>query len=341
MALELNGSTQYATLPHETACEFPDGDWTVSAWFYVGSLAGEDRMGLVTMGAWNTASSWLLYMGTDASSNPNEVRCWIYDDAADNDLLNGGTANSVTGTWRAITVRRSGDTVTLWLDGSVIDTEDFASTSVDGVTGTADMLFGMNAGNLGGGLWNGRLADVAKWSRALSDTEIGNLHDAESGVRARDLTTSRDFLYEFDGDATEASGGTTLTLTGAPSTSADGPFAESGTTENLTGTSAGTSSDSATAPSLAVSITGQSAGSSTDSGTDAVAYAIFGTVLDGATPEQGAEVYLIDLSDDSLYGMQETDESGEYRFDGVPAGSYHATVYVSGKTARSQNVTVG
>lgn len=119
------------------------------------------------------------------------------------------------------------------------------------------------------------------------------------------------------------------------------PAASGGTTENITGTSSGTSSDSATAPSLAVSITGASAGSSTDSGTDAVAYAIFGTVLDGATPEAGAEVYLIDLADDSLYGMQETDESGEYRFDGVPAGSYHATVYVSGKTARSQNVTVG
>ncbi|HEX7051296.1 MAG TPA: carboxypeptidase-like regulatory domain-containing protein, partial [Longimicrobiales bacterium] len=102
----------------------------------------------------------------------------------------------------------------------------------------------------------------------------------------------------------------------------------------ITGDAAGTSSDSGTAD-LAISITGEASGTSSDSGTVTQTYSISGTVTSSGEAVEGALIYLIDQSSDSVIDTETTGADGTYSFTGLSAGTYHAAVEYEGFAAPS------
>ena len=171
-ALNLPGSTaDYAIRgADDAAFDFGAGDFTVQAWVYYNSTAGEqvavEKLDGPSSPGWSltkiTNNTFLLH----TSGTPN---------------LTGNLVGITTGQWHHLVVRRDGADAELFFDNDSIGTANFGTGSISD-TARPLLLGKRNDGDGRGFAMNGRLDEVAIWTRALSNEEIGTLYNEGNGL---------------------------------------------------------------------------------------------------------------------------------------------------------------
>lgn len=181
MAWSFDGTNDYVDLAISTATDFPDGDWTVGGLAKFNSLAGTESSGLLATitGSFPADGFVSVYIYQDSFATTG-LRGELQFDAADEgtssaQIQAATSANPFTSntSWTPIVFRRSGNTVTIWINGSQDGTDTDAA--FDAVTPDTAIRLGATFNLAAGRFFNGLMAEWAKWDRALSDAEIAAL----------------------------------------------------------------------------------------------------------------------------------------------------------------------
>lgn len=239
MARHFNETTSdYLQVAAHASQHFPDGDWAVAFWINPDDIAGSFAMYVMSHGAFGAQPSFNTYIDEAGAAVPGSINPrWRDNDGTqlDNGSFGSVFSGALAAGWQHVVMQRSGTVYTCYIDGVQHWTDDLGTLDAITLTGL-DLFIGGRSDLNSDRMFGGALADLAKWSRALTSQEIADLADPQSGVRAADLTTSRDYLYQLDGDASpepEAGGGTSATVNGT--TQVTGPFS-AGASAALTGT---------------------------------------------------------------------------------------------------------
>jgi len=171
-ALSLPGNVnEYAgRTVDDTAFDFGAGDFTIQTWVDYTSTTNEQV--LIEKFSGQTGPGWTL---TKLSSNQYQ----FYADPI------GGTNSSVlsitTGVWHQVVAERSGNTLTIYFDDTVVATNTGFNVTI--TTSPNGLLVGKRDPADGRGLaTDGAEDETAIWSRALSNTEIASLYNSGAGL---------------------------------------------------------------------------------------------------------------------------------------------------------------
>lgn len=174
-AVDLDGSDDYVQIGDDASLQLGTGDFTVAGWFYA-----------------DVVSYGTTAQGTLVSKNFTGLEIFLYQGKMN--AYVGGTANTTdgtttlsTGVWYHYALRRSGTTLTLWLNGGV---EASVTNSASASNASTSLMLGRRPGSSTAWL-NGQLAETAVWNVALADAEIISLARGRTplGVRLGGLVS--------------------------------------------------------------------------------------------------------------------------------------------------------
>ncbi|MEX1114513.1 MAG: MBG domain-containing protein [Akkermansiaceae bacterium] len=178
VALTENGSAGASrlqrTISPTAELDFKTADWTVAGWVKRTEAVDQDIIfHLGTGNGRGGANELVLTFGNGSSNGPLYLRNWNAS-AMDVDL-NVAVSAAV---WHHLAVVRAGLTLTLYVDGSPVASDDsFAITA-----NSTPAIFGggttASPGSTTDRYFNGSMADLAIFSAALSASEIGRIHTA-------------------------------------------------------------------------------------------------------------------------------------------------------------------
>ena len=195
----------------------PAGDFACLIVFYRGRDLGSTAEFLVSNDSFTANNS------SNVRINDNGFQMY-WEDGSGNSLNNQAGIPAVD-EWSVGILNFDFGTLTgrLYLNGTEVD-----SAVVAGWTGTDTDAYTVGAFSTGlTGPFMGAIADFAQWSRQLTPQEIADLSDVESGIRAHDLTTDLDWLYEME-SLNDYQGSNAMTVTSGTPTLVEGPFSSGG-----------------------------------------------------------------------------------------------------------------
>ena len=165
---EFNGSSDYI----QTDNAFSNTKHTIAAWVYV-----NDTVGIKTIIDTRDASEDGVWLNISPAENVNYRL---------NTLDFSGSVN-VANEWHFVTITYDGTTAKIYVDGS-IDTSQAHSTTINT---TNNAIIGARAFTSPFHYYDGNLANVAIWNRALSSDEINSVmwksYEALSGAESNGL----------------------------------------------------------------------------------------------------------------------------------------------------------
>jgi len=173
-ALGLSGNlNQYAQMSagvDDSALNFGGGNFTIQAWVNFNQISSEQT--LLEKFSGSGGPGWTL-------TTPGGDSFQFY--ASPTVVLNFSPPGGIsTGVWHDVTVLRSGSTFDMFLDDALVAT---ASGSGAIPPSPNPLLIGRrNAQDGRGFAVDGRIDEVAMWTRALSDAEIGTLYNNGHGI---------------------------------------------------------------------------------------------------------------------------------------------------------------
>jgi hypothetical protein len=168
----VSANTEWLSRASNADLTFGNGDWTVSAWIWqatrstsAGMIIGKDESGqrefnVFVAPANNAANVRIEYPGVSGSQ-----QCDV-------------TGVMVDSTWHFVAVRKLGTTVTLRVDTT---TNSFTNANTFN-TGTSPFNVGRRSFTGFLNYFNGRIDEVAKWSRGLSNAELDELYNSGNGI---------------------------------------------------------------------------------------------------------------------------------------------------------------
>ncbi len=171
-ALDLHANnSQFAQRPvGDPVLNFGSSNFTIQTWFNFNSTTREQTLIEKFFGGGGPA--WSL------TTFPGSLRFGF--DGFAGGILNAGVSIP-TGIWHDVTVRRSGNTFDLFFDGAHVATGSTASPI--GST-TLPLLIGKRSATDGRDFSvDGRIDEVAIWTRALSDSELATLYNNGQGLQ--------------------------------------------------------------------------------------------------------------------------------------------------------------
>lgn len=179
-----------------TYMDIPDGDWTIAGWAQFSSRAGTGVDYLLSFT--DSGGGEFLYLRVrDASnaSNPNRGEMLIIDtDGTFYQLNDAGTPWASNTSATHIAIRRSGDTFSIWYNGS--QNNSSTDSTVNAISPTSALWnFGREAAGASS-FFTGSLWSWAKWDRALSTDEILEL---SQGYSANCIPNSQKWFYPMGG----------------------------------------------------------------------------------------------------------------------------------------------
>lgn len=153
-----------------TSFTFPTGDFTLSLWLNPTSYLGSQNQFVASSGVNGGPYGALIFL---FGSNNNS----LYFLAQGTNTLQLGPYTVTTAAWQHILMRRSGSTLTAWVNG----------VQVGSGSSTGALNHGGNTGITIGASPTGSpsrcLVDaLAVWSRALTDTEIATIYNSGEGA---------------------------------------------------------------------------------------------------------------------------------------------------------------
>jgi len=188
-ALSFNGVNQYVTLGNW----FNYQEFTVSFWLNSGSTQANSYAMLIDNN--HTGSrSWF------AQQDYNNNNSYIFGVLGS---PSGGVAFNLTSTWNHLTFVKGAGIVKVFMNGKLVSTATHGGSIP--YDGTQNLILG--AWYASGGFtrfWNGKMDDLKLYNRALTDTEITTIFQAEAPNPS--LSTGLFANYKFDGDANDVSG---------------------------------------------------------------------------------------------------------------------------------------
>lgn len=204
-ALSFNGVNQYVTLGNW----FNYQEFTISFWVNAGATQTNDYAELI-------------------DNNHTQFRSWFaQQDNTSNNLYYFGAYGSprgdvffnLTSTWNHLTFVKGAGLVKVFLNGKLVNTATHGGTIT--YDGTQNLILG--AWYASGGFarfWKGSMDDLKLYNRALSDTEITTIFQAEAPNPS--LSAGLFANYKFDGNANDVSGkGNNGTINGSATFTTD------------------------------------------------------------------------------------------------------------------------
>jgi hypothetical protein len=149
------------------------GDVTIQVWFYPDANHGAEGAGLVSYLTAEAVGNYMLSWGNG--------QIIAYDrPTAGSWRVNLTTASAISlSNWHHIVWRRSSGTVTIWVDGSSVS---FTTPGATTGWGTPWFIIGGYTPSDPGYIPDGKVDMVGLWDRAVSDSEIGQLHNSGNGL---------------------------------------------------------------------------------------------------------------------------------------------------------------
>ena len=148
---------------------FSENANSVCAWVYNTNLSRDATV----VGHWST--QYILYMDTGGAGDGYRV---LYRTAAGNTGTSDSNVNAIQDQWQYIVTTFSGTSTSLYVDGEHIQTSTFSSTTID--TSTNNIAIGADYPN-GGRDWQGRIASVFFYDKALPANEVLQNYNALKG----------------------------------------------------------------------------------------------------------------------------------------------------------------
>jgi len=166
-----DGSNDKVAIPAAVMDEIADGDFTISMW--INRNANQD--------AFIGSSSPYWESHVPAS---NKVVMEL------SSTYTGSTVTS-TSTWYLVIIRRTSDTVTMYVDNS----DQSVSTSTDSTDLSGAFDFGER-----GSYWNGLIDDAAIWKTSISTALMTEIYNSGSGETIANLSDKEGIVayYNFD-----------------------------------------------------------------------------------------------------------------------------------------------
>jgi YVTN family beta-propeller protein len=176
-AFNFNGTNTYLDVANTPSLDFGTGNFTISFWMNLNSLTQQTFVHK-TVGDVTNNTNQTYFVEYDTS---NSLRFRTSDSTVINDLLAPVTLS--TGVWYQVTAVRSGSSNTLYLNGSPIGSQTSSGAADTGSGGY--FRIGQIAPNGATGLSryvNGKMDEIAIYSRALSAKEVLKLYDPNGPV---------------------------------------------------------------------------------------------------------------------------------------------------------------
>lgn len=204
-ALSFNGVNQYVTLGNW----FNYQEFTVSFWLNAGATQTNAYAELIDN---NHTGSRSWFAQQDNTSN-NLYYFGAYGSPRGDVFFN------LTSTWNHLTFVKGAGIIKVFLNGKLVNTATHGGTIM--YDGTQNLILG--AWYASGGFarfWKGSMDDLKLYNRALSDTEITTIFQAEAPNPS--LSAGLFANYKFDGDANDISGkGNNGTINGGATFTSD------------------------------------------------------------------------------------------------------------------------
>ena len=167
MAWAFSETSQYVTIANHAALNFPDADWAMGGFVYF-----DDNDGTLYQYVYNhgpsSGAALLFYLGEYSNSGfPNKLITTIRD--ADTSVSGSDTISDDPDTWHHFLLQRSSGSFYLYKDNSVVYSGPM--TGVNAVAPSGDAYFGAREDLEANRFLGGRLAEWAKWDRALDSDE--------------------------------------------------------------------------------------------------------------------------------------------------------------------------
>ncbi|MBN2024497.1 MAG: LamG domain-containing protein [Pirellulales bacterium] len=210
MSLLFDETDDHVAIADHAALALPDADWTIAGWMKPDSLAGTASQFILSWNHFNYLPS-LNWWFREAShpSEPGKIKFRIKDDADQLEVMSP-TAVITTTAWHHLCLVRAGDTFTQYVNAAAAGA---ATTSIiDAVDPSVAWLFGAVFGFDADSYLGGRLAEWAKWDRALSADERAAL---AAGLAPAFFPHGLSWHIPMCGDAVEQVAGLTTTIQGA------------------------------------------------------------------------------------------------------------------------------
>lgn len=160
----------------------PNADWTFGFQFWIDDNTGTQSQYMVSWGGYDANPSFniLLYEVSHANADRLEARIrWASGSAL---ALSPGAGDGdfyQTGVWHRLLIRRSGTTLALFSDGTSVA----SGTIGGGVNLAANLWIGSRSDENVDRFFGGRMAEMFKIDRALSNAEIAGLSNGASPSR--------------------------------------------------------------------------------------------------------------------------------------------------------------
>ena len=191
-AYSFNGGSNYIQIPHSNTFNIT-GVITISVWINSNSISSQRIIDKTTVGG---SDAWM------ADLRPNGQIRFIVANAGSNGQTQAQSDAVFTNNnqWYHFVVTYDNNNVRFYKDGLIINTKIQTGSSINN---SNPLRFGANS-LLNGDWFNGKLDDIRIYNRALTDTEVQQLYQAEAPPI--DLNTGLVAYYKMDGNAQDASG---------------------------------------------------------------------------------------------------------------------------------------
>ena len=149
-SVQFNGTTQYLSIPNNTAFQFGSGDFTVEGWFYHNSYGTGQAI-------YHKRTTGYNSIGIDTNnSTPGYLMILVADAAGTSWLVLNDTTPYNAATWYHFALTKTANTVRFFLNGVLkVSASHTTSIADDG----APVTIGATASG-GGALWNGYLSNI-------------------------------------------------------------------------------------------------------------------------------------------------------------------------------------
>jgi hypothetical protein len=147
------------------------GDFTVSVWINPETAGAPDGGGIASYSTSESEGDWML-----AHFDSSQIGLYARATGDTWKLGTSGANFATTSTWTHVVARRSSGTVTLWKNGT--------PTMFGAVGGWETQDFVVGCMYIPDTTWNfdGLIDLLGVWSKALTDSEIGQLHNSGNGL---------------------------------------------------------------------------------------------------------------------------------------------------------------
>lgn len=167
-AINLNGTTNYVSVPHNTSFNFGTGDFTICAVIKTGSIPTGSWSAIVTKHNTATNHDTEFYLQLEGGTGRPQFGLSTYLGVFERIT---GTRNICDNSFHILCGVRANGQIRLYVDGILVGS---ASSSIN-PNNTNPVNIGRSSYNNGYGYFSGVIDEVVFYNRALTEAEINNL----------------------------------------------------------------------------------------------------------------------------------------------------------------------